>query len=117
MERKRKRPTVAQVRELEEKVSKLEKYIKENTNEELKKKLDDQIEGTSALIKDCDGWRELYRKACSQADLEKHSRELSDVLVIKLKERNTQLKEQNQLLKEKVDALKARGLWARIINK
>jgi len=28
---------------------------------ELQRKLDEQIEGTSLVVQDCDGWREKYR--------------------------------------------------------
>ena len=49
MEQKKPRPTWAKINELEAKVK------------ELQAKLDDQIDGTSMLVQDCDGWRDKFR--------------------------------------------------------
>ena len=46
--KKRERPTWAMVKDLQEKVS------------DLQKRLDSQIDGTHMLVADCDGWREKY---------------------------------------------------------
>lgn len=50
-EKKNVRPTWAMVRDLE-------------------RRLASQIDGTSMLVADCDGWRELYRNALVSIDIE-----------------------------------------------
>jgi predicted RNase H-like nuclease (RuvC/YqgF family) len=47
-EKKMTRPTWAQVKDLERQVK------------DLQRKLDSQVDGTSRLVQDCDGWREKY---------------------------------------------------------
>lgn len=53
-EQKQQRPTWARIRELEAKVK------------DLQAKLDDQIDGTSMLVQDCDGWREKFHKLLAE---------------------------------------------------
>lgn len=53
-EQKAKRPTWAMINELEAKVK------------DLQAKLNDQIDGTSRLVQDCDGWREKFHKLLAE---------------------------------------------------
>ena len=63
---------------------------------ELKAKLEEQIEGTSRLVKDCDAWREKYRA---------------------LKEKYDQQLKADEYLSGQLDELKNRGFLARLFNK
>lgn len=89
--KRRTRPTWAQVRELEDKLA-------------------DQIEGTSRLVADCDGWRELYREKSDMLELETASRKAGDELI---ERKRKKIKE----LENRIDRLMSRGFWARLLNK
>lgn len=69
--KKRVRPTWALVRELEAEIA------------DLQAKLDDQIDGTSMLVQDCDGWRDKYHALLAERDFYKSA---ADALVAKNKE-------------------------------
>ena len=106
------RPTLAQMRELEA-------------------RLEDQIEGTSRLVRDCDLWRDKYivLKACY--DFRKMVQDELLENVIKKKEEISLMKEKQCVLQAKlellekeskqhaaeVELLKNRGFWARLLNK
>ena len=69
--KKRVRPTWAMVRALEAQIKSLHA------------KLDDQIDGTSMLVQDCDGWRDKYHALLAERDFYKSA---ADALVAKNKE-------------------------------
>lgn len=146
-EKKRVRPTWAQVRELEGLVVELkEKYnallkieetghdalVEESANMsrelvELRRKLDEQMEGTSRLVKDCDDWREKYRvlseKCAGLGDIETHCKSLEDSNVAlnkeldKYRESNVELGKKCAELSNEIERMKSRGFWARVFNK
>lgn len=69
-EKKRVRPTVAQVKKLSEELASAHERVAslqdavlflEHKLEELEKKYEEQVSGTSVLVKDCDAWRDKYR--------------------------------------------------------
>ncbi len=62
--KKRVRPTWAMVRALEAQVKTLQA------------KLDDQIDGTSMLVQDCDGWRDKYHVLLAERDFYKRAAEM-----------------------------------------
>lgn len=70
---------------------------------ELQKKYEEQIEGTSHLVADCDAWRENFR------DLEKE--------LEKTRETNIAVGKQCSRLNDELNALRSRGFWARVFNK
>lgn len=146
-EKKRVRPTWAQVRELEGLVVELkEKYnallkIEETGHDalveesasmsrelvELRRKLDEQMEGTSRLVKDCDDWREKYRvlseKCAGLGDIETHCKSLEDSNVAlnqeldKYRESNVELGKKCAELSDEIERMRSRGFWARVFNK
>ena len=104
-EKKRVRPTWAQVRELESLVGSLREELRLSQHElslsgkghdalveesaamsaelvELRRKLDEQVEATSAQVQECYAWREKYREA-----------------------------------EDELARLRGRGFWARVFNK
>ncbi len=139
-EKKRVRPTLGQVKELEAEIERLRLlnnvdgcYDKklEAERDEWKRKFEEQLEGTSVLVKDCDAWREKYRelnrkyeeqiegtsKLVSDCDTWRENyrdleKELSDV-----REAYASTGIQCAKLKEELEALKSRGFWARLINR
>lgn len=107
---------------------------------ELEKKLAEQIEGTSQLVKDCDAWREKYRELKKKYDDALHVR--NDVVPRKVHQElvteNRTLVESNKLMEEelnrvrdanvslgkkcaelnnKLSELLSRGWFARLLNK
>ena len=124
MEKKRVRPTVGQVRALEAKVSELEKFIRENTDEALRRKFEEQLDGTSMLVRECDGWRDIYREKCKELDVA--SKRLTTLTndISKLREElETEKKlrqkatEDYQTARNEVVRIKGRNLWQRILNR
>ena len=98
MEKKSKRPTVAQVKALE------------NEIKELKAKLNSQIDGTSHIVKDCDDWREEYHNL-----LDENKQLKQDLKNEKaLRQRAT---DDYVLARDAYMKLKKRTLWQRILNK
>ena len=116
--KKRWRPSLAQYRELE-------------------KKLESQIDGTSKLVADCDGWREKYRSVIKEVShggdkkvlrehieaLECENRTLrhsNELMETELK-RNSQVLEWNTRamneLRGVLHSLKSRGFWSRVFNR
>ena len=90
-EKKRFRPTIGQVRELEAEIDRLmllnnvdgcyDKKL-EAECDEWKRKFEEQLDGMSVLVADCDAWREKYREA-----------------------------------EDELSRLRGRGFWARVFNK
>lgn len=149
-EKKRVRPTWAQVRELESLVGSLREELRLSQRElslsgqghdalvdesaamsaelvELRRKLDEQMEGTSRLVKDCDDWREKYRvlseKCAGLGDIETHCKSLEDSNVAlnkeldKYRESNVELGKKCAELSNEIERMKSRGFWARVFNK
>lgn len=149
-EKKRVRPTWAQVRELESLVGSLREELRLSQRElslsgqghdalveesaamsaelvELRRKMDEQMEGTSRLVKDCDDWREKYRvlseKCAGLGDIETHCKSLEDSNVAlnkeldKYRESNVGLGKKCAELSNEIERMKSRGFWARVFNK
>ena len=116
--KKRWRPSLAQYRELE-------------------KKLESQIDGTSKLVADCDGWREKYRNLlddiskgnvdvvlkdhidslrCENNALER-SNEFMSREIGNLRDTNKAVIQENKDLRDELFRLKSRGFFARVFNK
>ena len=95
---------------------------------ELKRQFEDQIEGTSRLVGDCDAWRDKYhqledkhkedcQKNHSECDtLDKSNKMMEDELA-RQRDANKRLSEKNTLLYRENQFLKSRGLWGRVLNK
>lgn len=105
---------------------------------ELEAKLESQIDGTSQLVKDCDAWREKYRKLKVKFDdehfasvhlhkeyndlkaerdtLEKSNKLMEDELN-RLRAINDKLSKKCVDRDDQIEALKNRGFWARVFNK
>lgn len=79
---------------------------------ELEAKLADQIEGTSRLVKDCDEWRDKYRKLKVQFGFIASN---SGEFVPEYK--YTELLAEKTALQEELDSLRKRGFWARVLNR
>lgn len=91
------------------------RLIKEN--ETLRKSLDEQIEGTSRLVGECDDWREKYRELKDKNTQIEKSNDYMEKELMRIrseeKDGNAELDE----LRREVEYLRNRGFWARIINK
>lgn len=95
--RKRVRPTWAKVRELEAKLA-------------------DQIDGTSLLVKDCDEWREKFRKLKGQNETLEKSNKFLGYAMEKLRKEMDELEKKNDGLCDELYCLRERGFWARVFN-
>ena len=104
---------------------------------ELEKRLGSQIEGTSKLVADCDGWREKYRNLlddiskgnvdvvlkdhidslrCENNALER-SNEFMSREIGNLRDTNKAVIQENKDLRDEICVLKSRGFFARVFNK
>lgn len=104
---------------------------------ELEKKLESQIEGTSRIVQDCDGWREKYRELIKEISNGNDKKVLRDhIKALECENRTlrhsnelmeTELKRNSQVLEWNTRAmnelrgvlhnLKSRGFWARVFNR
>lgn len=131
--KKRVRPTLTQVRALEKEIETLGEKLRvsELHNRRLKEDLealkkgdvvprsmlDEQIEGTSRLVADCDGWRDEYRKLKAEFKaVEQSNGYLDDELVRMRSARDNAVKRCKELMQE-VSNIKNRGFWARVFNR
>ena len=101
-EKKNVRPTWAMVRDLE-------------------RRLASQIDGTSMLVADCDGWRELYREKCMRISvledkcsaIEKSNRLMDDELSM-VRSKNAFLSELCDFKAAQVYRMENMGFWERV---
>lgn len=98
---------------------------------ELEKKLANQIDGTSRLVKDCDLWRERCReleKKLQEAtddfnDLNgdkkilEHSNKLMEEELKRVRNHRDELLEVNQRNLAYIERMESRGWFARLLNK
>lgn len=116
--KKRWRPSLAQYREME-------------------RKLEEQIEGTSRIVQDCDGWREKYRKLVKEVskncvdkvlkdridtlerenDTLSRSNEFMASELNSIRKQDSSVARENQELRDELFCLKNRGFFARLFNK
>lgn len=106
-------------------------------NAELRKKLESQIDGTSRLVADCDGWRDKYRKLLDEKkglekmhdDVVEESAKMSEELrelrsrleeaeneVRSLGSYNVGLKDSLDIAVSEIERLRGRGIISRILN-
>ena len=104
---------------------------------ELEARLEEQIEGTSRIVADCDGWRAKYRDLideiskgndkkvlrdhiealeCENKTL-KRSNEYMNCELEMIRGTESDVTKENKELRDLVFYLKNRGLWERITNK
>lgn len=104
---------------------------------ELERRIDEQIEGTSRIVADCDGWRAKYRDLideiskgndkkvlrdhiealeCENKTL-RHSNKLMEAELENIRLSDNEYTRENRELRDEVFYLRNRGLWARILNK
>ena len=104
---------------------------------ELQAKLDEQIEGTSRIVADCDGWRAKYRNLieeiskgndkkvlrdhiealeCENRTL-RHSNEMMETELDKMRASDNEFARENRELRDEVFCLRNRGFWARVFNR
>ena len=140
---KRFRPSLGAYRALESEVSELKEQVRllEKANgytaedvrelEVYKHKYEEQLDGTSSLVKDCDAWREKYRELHKKYEeqIEGTSRLVSDCDAWRENYRALEKElegvrqsyyaagTQCAKLKEELEALKSRGFWARLLNR
>lgn len=109
--KKRVRATLTQVRALEKELEETRESLRlsELENRHLREELDAHMDGTSAIVADCDGWRDEYYKL--ENAVSAHGS--YDALLKMYKEQGMEL----SLLRDEYDRLLSRGLWARIRNK
>ena len=105
---------------------------------ELERRLEEQIEGTSLIVQECDGWRRKYREladsnrvlarcAGDPARIVGELREKNETLeksnafldgeISRLRERCRWLEEEKERLSHDLSALRERGFWARLLNR
>ena len=104
---------------------------------ELQAKLDEQIEGTSRIVADCDGWRAKYRSIieeiskgndkkvlrdhiealeCENRTL-RHSNEMMETELEKMRASDNEFARENRELRDEVFCLRNRSFWARVFNR
>ena len=128
-EKKRIRPTLGQVRALESEVNELKEQVRllEKANgytadevrgmEEYKRKFEEQLEGTSVLVKDCDAWREKYRSLDEECSVLKTSNDHMEKEQKRLNGKLQKAADRIHELETEIHVLKSRGFWARVFNK
>ena len=84
---------------------------------ELEKKLEEQIEGTSRLVQDCDGWREKYMNIREKNETLESSNRLMELELEKVREEDYSCEEYINDLQGRIFFLENRGLFARLFNK
>ena len=84
-EKKNVRPTWAMVRDLE-------------------RRLASQIDGTSMLVADCDGWRELYREKCMLV-------ENKDERISMLEDKCSAIEKSNRLMDEELSVVRSKNAF------
>lgn len=98
---------------------------------ELEKKLAEQIEGTSQLVKDCDAWREKYcelekqvtgLKAWNGDSSDKisvldQSNKLMEEELNRVRNQRDELQKVNQRNLAYIERMESRGWFARLLNK
>lgn len=109
--KKRVRATLTQVRALEGELEQTRELLRlsELENRHLREELEAHMEGTSAIVADCDGWRDEYHRL--EDAVSAHGD--YNALLKMYKEQGMEL----SLLREEYDRLLSRGLWSRIRNK
>ena len=115
--KKRIRPTWTQVRQLEAEIAELKDTMKfcdafkeQGSVEiirELRKKLDEQIDGTSALVKDCDLWREKYQELFNRFNNISDKLKREEAAKEELQESAKQEENEKNALEERYDDLVA----------
>lgn len=89
-----------------------------------KKKFEEQLDGSSRLVKDCDLWREKYQELVKKYDSLQEKNNLlekSNGFLSKETDRLRELvndlgvKEHNEA--KEIERLRKRGFWARVFNK
>lgn len=131
--KKRVRATLTQVRALESELSEVREELRltclqnGHLREELsairtgdvvpRAVLDEQIEGTSRLVRDCDAWREKYQGLVAKCrTLEQSNGCLDDELVRMRSARDNAVRRCQELMQE-VRNIKNRGFWSRVFNR
>lgn len=128
-ENKRVRPTVGQVRKLEDEISQLKEEVSllEKASgytaveimdmEGYKRKYEKQLEGTSALVAESDAWRDKYRMLVAKhKTLEASNKYLEDERT-RLNNKLNKALDRIHELETETFVLKTRGFWARVFNK
>lgn len=82
----------------------------------LEAKLNDQIEGTSRLVKDCDDWREKFRKLKGQYCMLEKSNMYMERELERLRNENAELTKKNDNLCDELYRMRNRGFWKRVFN-
>ena len=135
--KKRERPTWTMVRGLQAELDELRELNSRILSERhigtaemndcigfYEEKLSDQIEGTSLLVQDCDGWRDKYRTLLARHGQDgfsqSHLQSLYSAMMDNVKQLGKELEAAREMASKYRDAfeeLQCRGLIARIINK
>lgn len=84
---------------------------------DLRSRLDSQIEGTSRLVSDCDGWREKYQSLLREKSVLEGSNRLMESELSLQHEMNDELYRKNEELRLALRLLKTRGFWSRLFNR
>ena len=128
-EKKRVRPTLGQVRDLENEVSVLKEQVRllEMANgysaEEIehlfsyKRMYEEQMDGTSVIVADCDAWREKYRKLKKESDTLQKSNSLMEEELKRVRKRAEDATADYNRARREVLFLRSRGFWSRVFNK
>ena len=82
----------------------------------LEARLNDQIEGTSRLVKDCDEWREKFRKLKAKYKTLERSNKYMEEVTMLLRNENAELTKKNDNLCDELYRMRNRGFWKRVFN-
>ena len=83
----------------------------------LEAKLNDQIEGTSRLVKDCDVWRGKFRDLKWKYKTLERSNKYMEEATMLLRNENAELTKKNDNLCDELYRLRNRGFWKRVFNR
>ena len=78
---------------------------------------DSQLDVTSMLVKDCDGWREKYRNLLDKNNLLERSNAHMESAQKDMRAEIARLSNALEQSRAEVLVLKNRGFWARVFNK
>jgi len=130
--KKRFRPSLGAYRALENEVSVLNEKLRLSENEvkilkqemkclnESKESLDrkfcSQLDGTSALVSDCDLWREKYQSLFEDNKCYASSNSYMEHELDSLREKIKSVEKENDRLRSEMLQMEKRGFWSRVFN-
>lgn len=83
----------------------------------LRRKLDEQVDGTSRLVADCDLWRAKYRALVDKYDTAERSNGYMHDELVRVREARDEARERCAELANELHRIKNRGFVSRVFNR